>query len=165
MGQYFKPVILNDDGTINGWIHPHDYNNGYKLMEHSYITNKVTTRIEHELHENPKKIVWLGDYADDQDTYEKCNFSNSLPYLDCKSNNKYKFLCNWDKKEFVVLNFDKKFTIHPLPLLTAEGNGEGGGDYYGNDEKYVGTWARQKISLETEAPDGFREIKPDFVEN
>ena len=25
------------------------------------------------------------------------------------------------------------YRIHPLPLLTAEGNGEGGGDFFGKD--------------------------------
>lgn len=40
------------------------------------------------------------------------------------------------------------WTVHPLPLLTAEGNGRGGGDYHEQnpDIELVGTWARDSIS-------------------
>ena len=58
---------------------------------------------------------------------------------------------------------------HPLPLLTCMGNGRGGGDYwtkYKNSETndYVGDWAGDAISFETEQPDDYREIKPRFIE-
>ena len=42
--------------------------------------------------------------------------------------------------------------LHPLSLLTAEGNGRGGGDYNGPNMDMVGTWARDVISMENEAP-------------
>jgi hypothetical protein len=46
---------------------------------------------------------------------------------------------------------------HPLPLLTAEGNGRGGGDYRG-ESPLIGSWARDVISVETEAPTDFEEL-------
>ena len=43
--------------------------------------------------------------------------------------------------------------IHPLPLLTSEGNGMGGGDFRGDDEnEIVGSWARDVISVEKDSP-------------
>jgi hypothetical protein len=54
--------------------------------------------------------------------------------------------------------------IHPLSLLTAEGNGRGGGDYRGAHEDLVGSWARDVISVEREAPAGFTELECEFSE-
>jgi hypothetical protein len=50
--------------------------------------------------------------------------------------------------------------IHPLPLLTCEGNGRGGGDYYGEDtNNLVGSWARNIIEPTNKKPtDEFIEL-------
>lgn len=53
--------------------------------------------------------------------------------------------------------------IHPLPLLTMEGNGRGGGDFHG-DDKLIGSWARDRISLASRRPKGFTVIPFDLVE-
>ena len=37
--------------------------------------------------------------------------------------------------------------FHPLPLLTANGNGRGGGDYLGSDMDLVGSWAGDRIAV------------------
>ena len=55
--------------------------------------------------------------------------------------------------------------IHPLPLLTAEGNGRGGGDYCGSDMELVGTWARNVISVERQVPEGYSELVCNFTEH
>ena len=54
--------------------------------------------------------------------------------------------------------------IHPLPLLTCEGNGRGGGDFRG-ENVWVGTWARDIISVESKKPKGYTEITPNFNED
>ena len=54
--------------------------------------------------------------------------------------------------------------INPLPLLTALGNGRGGGDYSGTDEDKVGIWARDVLSVEFNIPKGFKEFKVNFRE-
>lgn len=56
--------------------------------------------------------------------------------------------------------------IHPLPLLTCEGNGGGGGDFYGGDpELLLGKWARDVIGVERKVPDGnFFELLFDLKE-
>jgi hypothetical protein len=76
---------------------------------------------------------------------------------------KYKYLINYDKKMFVdktkVPNNDG-WQIHPLPLLTCEGNGRGGGDYRG-DDSVVGSWSRDVIgisSLKKAIPKDFTEL-------
>jgi hypothetical protein len=77
----------------------------------------------------------------------------------------YRFIVNHSKQLYVdkwkVQNVNNLF-IHPLPLLTAEGNGLSGGDYHGNS-KLVGSWARDIISVEYAAPQGFQEIVFDLI--
>jgi len=83
-----------------------------------------------------------------------------------------KYIVNHTKKQIVSLKQLPKdtdgWTVHPLPLLTACGNGRGGGDF-GGDNDFVGTWSGDVISVQdklrgTEAAK-FEKITPDFVEN
>lgn len=85
------------------------------------------------------------------------------------------FIVNHDKKEFVdkrrveretgQWTGDNDYRIHPLPLLTAEGNGRGGGDFRGEDSNnLIGRWARDHISVSSIEPEGFTEIKFDLHE-
>lgn len=79
----------------------------------------------------------------------------------------YKYLVNYTKKEYCIMptyNPDE-FTINPLPLLTADGNGQGGGDYHVNDAR-VGTWAYDSIGLTNDYNEitGFRRISGNFRE-
>ena len=43
------------------------------------------------------------------------------------------------------------------------GNGRGGGDYYGENEELVGTWARDVISIEKDKPNGYDEFEDYFI--
>ena len=52
--------------------------------------------------------------------------------------------------------------INPLPLLLAQGNGQGGGDYRGKNENTVGIWAKNEISIEFEVPEGYKELIVSF---
>jgi hypothetical protein len=54
--------------------------------------------------------------------------------------------------------------LHPLSLLTAEGNGAGGGDYRGSNEIIVGSWARDVISIDEEIPENYTELICKFNE-
>jgi hypothetical protein len=83
---------------------------------------------------------------------------------------KTKYLVNHDKKQFVDKTKVPKdadgWRIHPLPLLTCEGNGRGGGDFRG-DSELVGSWARDVISVESkkaDIPKDYTELKFDLVE-
>lgn len=72
-------------------------------------------------------------------------------YLDC---DKYKARCN-----------NNDWILHPLPLLTAVGNGLGGGDYYGINKDQVGGWAWCTISVEDDIPVGYEELEYIFRED
>ena len=83
-----------------------------------------------------------------------------------------RYIINETKKEYVNLydvpSFDG-WKYHPLPLLTADGNGLGGGDYSGSDLMYVGRWKGDVIRVasgELEFNDklGYTLIKPIFTE-
>jgi hypothetical protein len=186
MGQYYKAV----NASNMEWVEPHDFDNGAKLMEHSYIGNSFVEAVEFLLIDDGEgnrgrwsgnKIVWAGDYAngeplDGNNLYSLAEEKDKLKMLIEAVPPNYHYLVNWDKKQFVdktkcnIVNgfwntADMK--IHPLPLLTADGNGRGGGDYHGNENsmEYVGTWARDRISLMKDIPEDFTEIIPNFDED
>lgn len=83
-----------------------------------------------------------------------------------------KFLINTTKQEFINCttyyncNHDvDDWCIHPLPLLTAVGNGEGGGDYFGVNNELVGRWAGDALYIDDNEPvEPFKEIFPIFRE-
>jgi len=76
------------------------------------------------------------------------------------------FLINHTKKVYLNLRkyFDecivkegyiKGYCVNPLPLLTACGNGRGGGDYHSKypGQEFIGTWAFDEIEYSKQAPD------------
>ena len=75
-------------------------------------------------------------------------------------------LVNYDKKEYVHIPIERPraYTIHPLPILCADGNGNGCGDYHGTYMKYVGRWAYDRIGIVMcdNIPQGFKELKVNF---
>ena len=178
MGQYYKPCILQDDAkTIKAWANSHDYNNGLKLMEHSYIKNTFVGAIEKQLTPHgswyKSKIVWAGDYADndegDVNLYDKADESTKFVPPAGVVDKSYKYLINHSKRLFVNKTKIKSIPdwkgakIHPLPLLTCEGNGRGGGDFKG-EHHLIGSWARDVISVEAVKPLNYEEVVFDLVE-
>ena len=71
----------------------------------------------------------------------------------------YKYIINFTKKMYVVIPEKKEYglTIHPLPLLCCDGNGRGGGDYYGTNMVFVGFWAYDEIGIGNELPEDITE--------
>lgn len=71
MGQYYNPSILKKNwktakNPVKAALKCYDYNNGAKLMEHSYIGNDFVRSVEYLLANQFKgyPFVWCGDYAD-----------------------------------------------------------------------------------------------------
>jgi hypothetical protein len=173
MGQYYQALFLaqkvndSDAEVIRSSVHPFSFENGMKLIEHSYLKNTFMSAIEYLL--SPlglfyrSRIVWAGDYADPEPgsnenlnhMSESKQFVPHFPEDYCKIMEGYNFIVNHTKKQYVTKTGR---VYHPLSLLTAEGNGRGGGDYHGSCEDLVGTWARDLISVELAAPPDYTEI-------
>lgn len=175
MGQYYKPINIE-----NGqWLCSHDYGNGLKLMEHSWIGNKYVGAVMKLMCEggpwHKKPIVWCGDYYDEpgeDDYYDKVSDSDKImpkQYLSEQEQLKA-VLVNHSRREYVVYVQIPKdcdhWRINPLPLLTALGNGRGGGDYCERfpDSDKVGMWAKDVLSIEFEIPADFKRLEVNFKE-
>ena len=185
MGQYYKSVTVDTKECVVSW----DFGSGAKLMEHSWMKNPFVKFVENLIAEDGvwhgKRIVWAGDYADtepikygndivdeNKDDSNRNLYELSDVVIKLTSGQKlkhYRYIINESKKEFVDKNKCPKdndgWRIHPLPLLTCEGNGRGGGDYHGDNMDFVSIWARDIITVSSKKPKGYKEIKPDFLEN
>ena len=74
MGQYYRCIVLKKDWKetkkpILAALSPYDFDNGAKLMEHSYVNNDYVNAFMHMVHEldtdrSGLPCVWCGDYAD-----------------------------------------------------------------------------------------------------
>lgn len=190
MGQYYKPIIIDDKRKPIMAFYSWDYNNGLKLMEHSYIGNNFVNAVVNTMASKfPKgaRLIWAGDYADeekgtDQNLFDMVSEELHHKTKNTKCNSKLRYIVNLTKGEYIdlwCLPYIGGEFIHPLPLLTADGNGNGGGDYWGHGQKYVGSWKGDLITFHKfdsrkDAPltDGYNkkygikltEIKPDFAE-
>ena len=144
-------------------------------MEHSYQNDSTVVMIERLFSiDGPfykSRIVWAGDYADSEEDLQSNLYylAVEIPYdLDVSwpthdKTKTYRQIVNHDRKEFVDKNRFKD--IHPLPLLTAEGNGRGMGDYKGLNENLVGIWSRHLLSMENNVPDDYTENIIQFEDN
>jgi hypothetical protein len=174
MGQYFKPVIINKE-TKNpeAWLLAHNYDNGLKLMEHSYIGNTFMQAVEKTLLNNPQHLVWAGDYADPEEgnLYSQCGEDTEIKPEEPKDKKlwdiAYPYIINHTKKQYISKESLKKpyrWLIHPLSLLTMEDcNGRGGGDFQGSDVR-LGIWSGDQIEISDKEPEGYEEIGGYFVE-
>lgn len=178
MGQYYKPVSLDKREFLSA----HAYDNGLKLMEHSWVGNHFMSAVLGLLvvggNWYKTRIVWAGDYDDKElhldPQHKDINVyawvdkygERIKPSKAAKNHAGKTWLVNHTKNEAVQIpKYDKdKWQPHPLSLLTCSGNGRGGGDYE-EDNEYTGTWAGDIISLESSKPDDFKEIVPNFIED
>jgi hypothetical protein len=173
MGQYFSPIVLNDKKTQpKAWVYSHNFGSGLKLMEHSWMKNTFVGAFESLILRNPENIVWCGDYADNvkgckTNLSDRCKESTKVTPTKITTLKESRYIINHDKKQFVdktkVPTDADGWRIHPLPLLTCNSNGRGGGDFRGESE-LVGKWAYDKISVDSKKPKGYAELIFDLVE-
>lgn len=123
-----------------------------EFVKDSEIEKAKNNDVEFNLHEFA--IKHLNQHLDD--------FGG---YTGAKEYSGYKYLVNHSKREFIrkVDTKHDSWNIHPLPLLTACGNGEGDSDYNGTYMEFIGRWTSDNISAEDIEPTSFREISPIFV--
>ena len=168
MGQYYRPITLFDN-KLN--VYNRDVDGDYtmaKLMEHSWICNSLCSCIAEKFYHRKGRLAWVGDYYDELDlplpngkklTNKQVwrRKGRGLRYKGFCIEHKYlvnhtKHICI-DVDKYIKKAKDKSgYVAFPLSLLTALGNGRGGGDYhdcYPNFDK-VGSWAWDEISIEDE---------------
>jgi len=172
MGQYYFPIYLGADGKIRAWMYPIDYDSGMKLTEHCYKKNSFVNTFEWGLAVGAPfykaRVVWAGDYADPEPSAEGetlLSMCGDYTYInpDVRGPGP-RYILNHTKKLFVdkekVPTSKSGYIYHPLPILTAEGNGRGGGDV--KPSPLVGSWARDEISVGDSTED-FEELLFDMV--
>lgn len=214
MGQYYRPIIFSEDGH-KYTAHSHFYDDGQKLLEHSYVGNDFVNAITAYLFENKGRLAWVGDYSDDdnehgyelgggfikdhddfvenvysilwgdgnEDSLTEVKDTPSEDWVDVVNSDYY--FVNHTKgiylslREFVEKNkwhesydwdgehHEIDACLHPLPLLTAVGNGQGGGDYGHKLLNYdlVGSWAFDTIEIADTEPDGMEKVSYEFAKN
>lgn len=198
MGQYYHILTLDEDGEYQAYDRSVDGEYMVaKLTEHSWIGNKCMKGLCYQIHHNPKRIWWVGDYAECYDNSTKAPNGITKKRLSVIYNRSWgrwsekhllgftsdescdvagKFIVNHSKSVYIDMDFYIKhnttqdgWCLHPLSLLTAVGNGFGGGDYRGVNKNLVGSWAGDLISIEDNIgfikKNCFDEICPIFIDN
>lgn len=155
MGQYYNAVLKNANGEMHSY-----YNYGLKLMEHSWFKNPFVNEVCKKLINKPHNVAWVGDYADNDSEMVDFSINNCGEQIANKEgfNTLLFVLVNHTKKQYMTMDsyynnairkFEDDWVIHPLPLLTAKGNGRGGGDYRGANLENVGIWAEDLLEFVT----------------
>ena len=188
MGQYYHIIIKTPDNKIH-------YNDrtvkgeGYimaKLMEHSYKETYLMKSVANVLSNGKCRLIWCGDYAEPKEirmvSKHKASYKRAWVYTSQETNDNtiltnkrfdfhHKFFVNHSKKTYVSFDDYKKnkygWSICPISLLTAIGNGRGGGDYHGLNDDKVGSWAWDVISVcnkRSDFPKDYKLVKIPFKE-
>ena len=66
MGQYYRAVFLTKKNKPKAVVVSYDFGSGAKLIEHSWNGNDMVRFVERQLMIEPQKLVWAGDYADEE---------------------------------------------------------------------------------------------------
>lgn len=188
MGQYYHLAVLNDHKKnypnkkkVNSYLYSHDFDNGMKLMEFSWIGNEYVGVFEELINKEHGKfagypIICAGDYADndngtDYNVFGLCDeFGVRIKPKDAPKPHHYRYIINEDKHLFFdtdrVKGDSEGWKINPLTLLIADGNGRGGGDYHGTNQRMVGAWRRNVVVTSDIKPntDEYREVFYNFKE-
>lgn len=101
---------------------------------------------------------WFTDYKGEQ---------HRRDFVDCSNNlDTYKYVINLRTKEYIEIPepSDTDWIVHPLPILLADGNGRGGGDYKGSNMEFVGKWAFHPVGATNNVPKGFKKLEVTFEE-
>lgn len=175
MGQIFNVLFESPDGSSQNY----GINCNKKLTEHAWWGDTECNEMAKQIYQKPAKIAWVGDYynetAEETALFNRA-FAENEQEIRCTGifmlDDKY--LVNHSKKIYIDLNaykdmsFDNAFgeSTHPLPFLTACGNGRGGGDYYSPiNDTFVGAWALDTISIEDDIPKGYKKLNVWFTED
>ena len=130
MGQYYKPTCIPKEESL----YSHDYDNGLKLMEHSYINNNfveavMTMLLDREAAEDIRILkegegyvksesagswsglpfVWAGDYADVEEEEKYKHSEEDIKQYDLTGDRVYKNFFDVGKE--IKVDFKFRYTI------------------------------------------------------
>lgn len=152
-------------------IDPYDLDYGVKLCEHTHRNSEVVRLVTNLMYELNKQdwatqLVWLGDYSNPS-FGEKTDLYHELKYTNVQFRKEdgvivssmvegfdgvidmtqdHHYLVNHDRNEYIN-TAENVGAYSQLALLTADGNGKGGGDYWGKNWRDVGLWRYHEISV------------------
>ena len=195
MGQYYKPMSLDTKEYLvshkygNGLkLMEHSY---YK----NNFVAEVIHLLMNEW--NTHQVLWSGDYSDNADYEWNENIFNEInPQKYNYSMTDYGAFKSGDLSEeeyekvekdvenitenYAFVNYDKEiyckldccpvingWQISPIPLLLANSNGRGGGDYRSeHDYEKVGSWAYDKVGIipNINVPTSYKKVEYNFHE-
>lgn len=195
MGQYYKPMSLDTKEYLvshkygNGLkLMEHSY---YK----NNFVAEVIHLLMNEW--NTHQVLWSGDYSDNADYEWNENIFNEINFQKYNySMTDYGAFKNGDLSEeeyekvekdvenitenYAFVNYDKEiyckldccpvingWQISPIPLLLANSNGRGGGDYRSeHDYEKVGSWAYDKVGIipNINVPTSYKKVEYNFHE-
>ena len=164
MGQYYMPTLKREEELAK--VYSHDFGNGLKLTEHSYVGNRFVNVVANALIDNPAQLYWCGDYAEEDDfesaeRYKEiygCAWGEKGRTTLANPDDNFDWSKDWyyinqTKKEYLLMPKIGNYVFSPISLLTAIGNGRGGGDYHdGQCIEMVGYWAGDTVLLSEEKP-------------
>ena len=143
----------------------------YSNDEYETCGEAYTRQVDHKFFKKCYKSAW-----GDKNRIPKSRFSDEELNL-VSHDTHYKYLVNHSKKEYLDLDSYVKrctvkggnwdgYCVNPLPLLTACGNGRGGGDFFKGSVGYdnVGIWAFDELELADMAPEEYVEQDYNFFE-
>lgn len=168
----------NEDGTWTFTPYPEEYYRyayGQKLMENGEARSLFVAAVVNELRGGPLRVAWLGDYVEEKDWVRNPNLDEDdydlawnrdrdpIPFSAVPGpfDGLTGYLVNHDRGEYLDLRdteFEEQFSAHPLSVMTAIGNGRGGGDYRGTNMGLVGLWALDLLEVVDAEPEGMTRI-------
>lgn len=116
---------------------------------------------DYSIHPDARNVVDLDSQAFLVNHTQKC-YIDMADYI---RNNRWTDRESWNNDNSGLF-CTGDMCLNPLPLLTACGNGRGGGDYHDCNPDYdkVGTWAFDLIECTDERPVGYEKYEPRFTE-
>ena len=184
MGQLYRVYLESESGNKSNYrgVASSMYVN-LKIMEHSWVGNFFADSIARLLYKNRMRVAWVGQYANH---IKAEKIDEIYPFVWEKDHGKWvkirlltlegRHFVNHSKKIYFDFDAyaersvrrdedDEEWIVHPLPLLTAVGNGMGSGDYRGVNQNDVGSWYLDLISIEDEIPENYEAVEYTFYED
>ena len=180
MIQSFRALLIDPRGRKKAYCFP----SSTRLLEHASWGNEGVNRIANELVGKPHRVAWIGDlsrYKPSLISRELYHYASmhSVPAMDINTTRSVNmwglYFVNHTKKLYMDCTdyfcntggengFGGLWVLHPLPMLTAIGNGRGEDDYVGPNMELVGSWAMDFVAFSIFAPAEYEKVNYAFYQ-